>query len=287
MHYGPSTTWAFISLMLTFGLILLTVALVIGGRRGLYWRSGVVLGLMIFVLGLPAQVFIVAHLNAQALINQLHLPPGHERAAAAAIYLLLIISLTVSVILIPWHMLVYEAAAKQWERFGPEPFAILQRSGRAPWSAIGRAAAFGLAAGALSAVIFKLLGVGVSDVLNQYGTLSASAEKATLWVRLPIAALAVTAAALAEELTYRGMLYGWLLRLLKGRRGVALAAVLTSAVWAAAHAPNTDSPLIKCAQVFVLGLFFCEFARRWCLEAAMAAHVGLNLAALLVGAAIG
>ncbi len=84
------------------------------------------------------------------------------------------------------------------------------------------------------------------------------------------------------------MLFGGLLRLLRGagRLGPAIAAAATSLVWAAAHAPNTDAPAVKCAQIFVLGLFFCWFARRWCLEAAVAAHVALNLAALFVGLAV-
>ncbi len=105
---------------------------------------------------------------------------------------------------------------------------------------------------------------------------------------MPIAALAITAVALGEELTYRGVLFGWLQRLFgrEGRAGVAMAAVLTSLVWAAAHIPNTDAPLVKCAQIFVLGLFFCWFARKWCLEAAIAAHAALNLSALFVGLAM-
>jgi membrane protease YdiL (CAAX protease family) len=292
VHHIPSMSWAlFFSAMLGLGLLALTAVLAIEGWRGLRvnWRSGIVLGLALFVLVLPAQLFVLAHLDVQALMDRLRLPPEETQVATLALYFIAILAFTISVIKIPWYMLVYHAAVSQWERFGPDPFPLLQRSRPAPWAAIGRAAAFGVAAGVLSVVVFRLIGVGQSDILKQYDSLAPSGGKAMLLARLPMAALFGTAAALGEELTYRGVLYGWLLRLVgrEGRSGVALAAVATSLLWAVAHAPNTDLPLVKCAQIFVLGLFFCEFARRWCLEAAMAAHVGVNLAALLVGAALG
>ncbi len=270
------------------GLFLLVLALSIQdhSRFRLNWRTGMVVGFVLFLLMLPLQVFALTRAPAQVAATLARVPNADPQAARAMVYIALVVGFTVSVLSIPWHMLVYHAAAEQWDPLRPQPFPLLQRTGRTPWRAIGGAAAFGVAAGVVSAVIFKLLGVGLPDALKRYGALQASTGNASLAVRLPIAALAVVAVALAEELTYRGVLFGWLQRGLKGRSGMVAAAVITSGVWAAAHLPNTDAPSVKCAQIFVLGLFFCWFARRWCLEAAIAAHACLNVAALLMGAAI-
>jgi hypothetical protein len=44
---------------------------------------------------------------------------------------------------------------------------------------------------------------------------------------------------------------------------------------------------IKLAQIFLLGLVFGWLARRYSVEAAILAHVGLNVTALIGGYAIG
>jgi len=286
----PTAIWHMvISGTIGLALLLLVVSLTLEdhSRLRLNWRTGIVLGLLWFLLGLPAQIFVMTQVDVQAVLEQTHIPAENAGLVVMALYIGLILGFTISVVKIAWYMLVYHAAAVQWSELRPDPFPLLQRRGRAPWAAIGGAAAFGVAAGGISAAVLKLLGVSTSDALKVYTAFGPSAANAGLYVRLPVLVLAVSGAALAEELLFRGVLFGWLLRLSRNRTaGIVLATVLVSLVWALVHLPNTDAPWIKCGQIFLISMVLCEFARRWCLEAAIAAHVGLNVAALLISAAI-
>jgi hypothetical protein len=49
------------------------------------------------------------------------------------------------------------------------------------------------------------------------------------------------------------------------------------------HVLNTDNPTFKIAQIFIFGTILAEFARRWSLESAIAAHLSLNVTALVLG----
>ena len=62
-----------------------------------------------------------------------------------------------------------------------------------------------------------------------------------------------------------------------------LATIATCLVWALFHLGNTDSPLVKITQIFLIGLALTEMARRMGLEAALAAHISLNLCSVVFG----
>ena len=267
----------------------LTVVLVIANRRTFraYWKTGLLLGLVAFVLLLPSVVMSIAHFDTDAFLEGTR-PSAPRGFMEAAVLVGLVVGGAIAVLRIGWHMLVYTAAAAEWGRLGPGSFPVLQRSGSTPWKPIIGAAAFGLAAGTLSVFVFEALGVEESEVLRRaLSKMFPGLESADVAVMFPVVLLWAVAAALTEELTYRGVVSGFLLRLRPGDRAMeAVASVVSSLLWALLHLQNTDSPFLKCVQIFVLGLVFFELAKRWCIEAAIAAHVGLNVAAVVVGLAL-
>src|SRR5690606_29072618 len=90
-------------------------------------------------------------------------------------------------------------------------------------------------------------------------------------------------AAVFEELEFRGVLFGFLLRAVGTATGaVLLAHAVVGGMFALMHLPNTDSPLVKCGQMFVLAVLCGELARRRSVAAAIACHVGMNVVAVTV-----
>jgi membrane protease YdiL (CAAX protease family) len=196
----------------------------------------------------------------------------------------MVIGFFVLVLRVGWHMLEYYVAAAEWRRFKPDPFPILQGRENRRMRTVLAAATLGVAAGALSLVALQALGVQVSDAVKDIQRLFPRAANAPLAVRLPVFLCAFSALAVVEELAFRGVLLGWLLRVGRPRGGYAVCAiVLVSLLWALLHIPNTNAPLLKCGQIFVFGLLLGELARRWSVEAAIAAHVALNLSVVILG----
>jgi membrane protease YdiL (CAAX protease family) len=102
-------------------------------------------------------------------------------------------------------------------------------------------------------------------------------------ITIPIASLALSVPAIIEELTYRGAIFGFLLRLSRNNRWAIVASTLfVSLIWALGHLSNTNAPLIKCIQIFIIGIVFCEFARRISIESAIASHIALNVTIVIL-----
>jgi membrane protease YdiL (CAAX protease family) len=99
---------------------------------------------------------------------------------------------------------------------------------------------------------------------------------------------AFVAIAISEEILFRGVVQGWITRLLGGdRAAAALAIVAATAVWTLGHAGSAEPLWLKLSQIFILGLVFGWLAYRYSVEAAIVAHVGLNVSALLAAYALG
>ena len=147
------------------------------------------------------------------------------------------------------------------------------------------AAYFGAVAGVASVFVFEALGVEESESLKRIlAMMFPGIESASLWVSTPVILLFGAAAAVAEELSYRGVVMGFVQRLSPGSRSMAIAAVVVSAsLWAVLHLNMTNAPAVKFTQILLLGLAFGWLARRHCIEAAIAAHLALNVAAVVVG----
>lgn len=135
----------------------------------------------------------------------------------------------------------------------------------------------------MSLVIFIALDVDASEHIGRLGELFPGMEQMPFAQQLTTILTVLTGAAIAEEIMFRGLLLGLMLRISGGATaGVIGSVVLCSALWAVLHLLNTDALLVKFGQIFIVGLVLSEFARRACVEAAIAGHVGLNLLSVLL-----
>ncbi|MHC4249853.1 MAG: lysostaphin resistance A-like protein [Planctomycetota bacterium] len=146
------------------------------------------------------------------------------------------------------------------------------------------AALFGVVAGVASCIVFDALDVKESETFRRFvDSMFPNIESASPWVRMSVFLSFAMAAAVAEELTFRGVVMGFVQRLSPGRTMAIAAATVSASLWAVEHLNITNAPMVKFAQILLLGFAFAWFARRYRIEAAIAAHLGLNVAAVLVG----
>jgi len=277
---------ALLQFLIGMGIFALVVTLSVLNRAAFrrHYKAGLVVGVVCFALMLPNLVFSLTFVDPGGLMPEGPGDPTGRRFMEIGLRIGMVIGGLIVLLRVGWYMLEYYVAAAEWRRFKPDPFPILQgRDNRRVGTLFG-AAVFGLVAGAVSMVTLEALGVDVGEGIKNMQRLFPHAMQSPLAMRLPVFLLAVSAMAIAEELAFRGVLLGWLLRIGR-RRGpyAAFAMVVVSLLWALLHIPNTNAPLLKCAQVFLIGLCLCEFARRWSVEAAIAGHVALNVSAVLLG----
>lgn len=267
-------------LQLGIGVAVLTVAFTRWPQVRERYRPGLLLGAIVFVLGLPSLVATSLYFDVGAL-----LPLGQEPQVArflgpvlkAVMALVGLGTAVLGLFFLPLKLGVGELALTDGRR--AYPWLLDGRRDTRGW---GLAAVVGAAAGALSMLLFWSLGVDEGPALEVmrklFPRLSPDDPTTLLVVTLP----AVVVAAVSEEVVFRGLVQPWLTRWLGGgTRAVALAVVVTSAAWAFAHWGNTDAPWLKVGQIFLFGLALGALARRHSVEASMVAHAALNVVAVL------
>ena len=248
----------------------------------LHWRRGLVVGLLVLGVVVPQNLTTIFYISPDRMVGDLG-PQGLEEIMEGAALAGVIIGATVGTAArVIWYTVITCVVVAEWQRLRPDaPLlgqALLARARARP---LALALGMGLLAGALSAWIFDLIQVDMGqaiELLQEYfpGLAESSAGTRVL-VALPLGVYA----ALVEELVFRGALLGFLLRVGRERRWVVLASsVVTSLTWALLHLSVTDMPLVKLTQIFLIGLGLAAIARRWGIEAAILAHLGLNLAGL-------
>lgn len=134
----------------------------------------------------------------------------------------------------------------------------------------------GVAVGLASTVLFHQLGVGMGSLMDLAAQMTPDLDREAAWFNWGVVLPAVCAAAIGEELLFRGAVQRWLGVWLKSPWP---AIVLTSLFWAILHAPNTDAPFMKLGQIFLIGLALGAVANRYGVESTILAHVGLNVGA--------
>lgn len=141
-------------------------------------------------------------------------------------------------------------------------------------------ATIGVAAGILSVVILKATGVeSQGKILNN---LANPAVTPALFPGVILMILTLTAAAMAEEITFRGGIIAYLIWKFRNNTfGQAASVAVVSLAWALMHLSNTSSPGIKISQIFLIGILFFEIARRYGLKGSITAHVCFNIIAFL------
>jgi membrane protease YdiL (CAAX protease family) len=195
-----------------------------------------------------------------------------------AVWIGFAIGILFQILRIGWHMFLYVVAVAEWQKTGQRRFSLAEKWRKWPWSQIIAAFAFGIFAGAVSIVVFFMLGVQEGEFLIQLKQLFPTAETSGWFIRIPIVFLFLITAAISEEFVFRGGIWAFFVFKYRDNRIVlTLLMVAISLVWALMHISNTSAPLIKVTQIFILGLLFAEFARRSCVQSAIAAHIGLNI----------
>ena len=277
---------SFLAIGVQMAIVVLFIVLAVLNRQAFraHYKVGLCVGTACFLLFVPPTVFAMLYLDVGVLLSGGQVPRFDEGFLRIIVLIGFIVGGLILVAKIGWHMLVYCVAAAEWERLGLDAFPVLRRTGPVPWRAMFLAGAFGIVAGSASALVFFSLGVSESDGLRKLLALFPGAAAAPFPVQVVVGVLAVSVPAIVEELAFRGGVLGFLIRIGKGSRSsIIWGAVVTSFLWALLHLTNTNAPVLKCAQIFAVGLVLCEFARRKGLESAIVGHLAMNLTAVAVG----
>lgn len=246
-----------------------------------HYKIGLLMGTIVFFLLIPGLIFNLLYLDPTVLLSKIENSSTNNQFMTYCVYAGMFFGVLISIIQIGWHMIVYHVGATEWDKIRPNALPLLSKHKNIPWRQIMAGAAFGVIAGSLSHVIFLLFKIEAGDSLKQLLSMFPRAHEASPFLRIPIIAMTFTAAAITEELVFRGGLFAFLLRLSKNNRiAIISSIILVSLLWSLLHLANASMPLIKCLQIFVISIGLCEFARRSCLESAIAGHIALNLSAL-------
>lgn len=278
-------------LAVQFGIFVLTVIFAILDRRFFrkHWKPGLIWGLIILVLLLPAAIQGVLHFDPDVVLRQM----GKEgdRAFEIGMQVGLWIGFLANFLFVGWYLVVYVVAAGSWAQLRDEPYPVLE--GQRTWNQLATwgALLFGILFGALSTVVFLALEIEVGEGLKRMLEWFPTLEQTPATLQIAIALGFVCSAAVYEEFLFRGVLYGGLARIFGADGGAwglggVVAAGISSAVWASVHIGNTNRIEIKLAQIFLFGLVLAWLARRHSMAAAIAAHVGLNVGAVLFAFAL-
>ncbi len=245
------------------------------------WRVGVVVGVVLLVITGASTAGALAVMDLEQLIGSFG---GPGTPPLLAIYIVAAVMASVLVVIKSgWYVLVFAAGVGEWDRAGLPGYALLMRGDRRTWSGIGLGAVFGTFAGVVSTVVLIWLDIGMGPMLSGYMAMFPGLEDLAWPVALLLFSVMVLGPAITEELTFRGLILGFLLRVCGRRQGlVVLSIVSVSLLWALLHIPNTDMPIAKCLQIFLIGLVLGELARRRSVESAIAGHVMLNLVAVVM-----
>jgi TRAP-type C4-dicarboxylate transport system permease large subunit len=270
------------------GVFTFVVVLIVLDRRALrrHFKAGFKLGLVLFVMFIPAIVLSMIMFDVEAVVRdtvEQSPQPVAEAAIRIAVVVGLVVGLGIHLLRLLWYPLLFSTAQAEWVRARRRAFPLLAGSQR-HYGTLVLPALFGVLAALLSLIVFHLMGVQESEVLRNMEKMFPGLSETPFWLRTLAGSLSFAAAAFAEELLFRGVLLGFVMRVARGRTGWFWAGnSLVSLLWAVQHLGMTGTPLVKVAQIFVIGLVLGELARKRGVEAAMAGHAGLNVAAVLMG----
>jgi membrane protease YdiL (CAAX protease family) len=245
-----------------------------------HWRRGAVVAFLVLMLAVPQHIGTLVFLDPQALFEgEGGLGVGALGGGAARVGLFVSMMFGTALRMV-WYGLLTCLAVSEWQRLRPAR-PLLGDELPPRWRRLLVGLGIGTLLGGLTVLAFDAAGVdagrAIEDLKEYFPALAEGPAVARVAVALPLA----VSAALVEEIVFRGVLLGALLRAGKEAPGIVLASVLaTSVAWACLHLSITDMPGIKLLQIFFFGLILAELARRWSLESAIAAHLGLNLTGL-------
>jgi membrane protease YdiL (CAAX protease family) len=245
------------------------------------FKAGLALGLVILVLKLPGTVAGAYMMDVDSLMGNMDVedpPEGFRTAMKFGLWLGIGVGLAGSIV-----GAFHTALAAGLGQLAQSNAYPLLSGAKQRFQGWWIACVIGTLAGVVSTLAFIALDVSEGQaILWLMQTLMPGHAELSVWWKFAWALPTVVAYAIAEEVSFRGIMQGWLIRLMGDGRGTVIGAiVLTSIAWAIGHASNTDAIGLKLTQIFLLGLVFGWLARRYSVEAAIVAHVSLNVVAAL------
>lgn len=243
-------------------------------------KPGVILGLLVLALSVPGVVAGFVFLDLGSVLP----PMLSELHSYLAILILVsgVVSLLIGVAHTVLRVGLAELATGERSAF---PL-LFQRAGACRGWLL--AAAAGVLASLLSYAAFSLGGVKAGFAFELAKTLYPALFERPRAFAFLVFGPTLLAAAVSEEILYRGVIQAWLLRWLGQGRGAAFGAIAVSAAfWALGHTANATPMLPKLIQVLALGFAFGAIARRYSVEASIVAHLTLNATAIGLGLALG
>ncbi|MEX0746142.1 MAG: CPBP family intramembrane glutamic endopeptidase [Phycisphaeraceae bacterium] len=279
----PTLLMALVAFAAQLGVFVWVVVFAALNWRGFaqHWKVGLLLAGLFGLLSLPVVGFDAAYFDpATAMAADESLGPGGPNPIGEPIIMAIYLLTTVVglVFAVAWMFVCYVVAASEWRKVRAGAMPMLAGGGDIRWGGIALGAILGTALAAATAVVFAWLGVGESLWIEQMRESYPGIDQAPRTVLAPVLFLFVGLAAVVEEVEFRGALLGSLLRMFGSRGAAALASmVLVSVLFGLMHLLNTDAPLVKFTQIFILGMMTAELVRRSSLEAAIACHLALNL----------
>lgn len=257
------------------GLAVVLCALTHRGAVRSSWRLGLLLSGVVALLLAPGWALSLRYFDPAALLVERDLSPGLAEQAADTVWWAMAGGIAASAILGLLYRVLLVPVAQLAQPDRPAFPVLTRREGGAvlPW-----AFGLGLFLGGLSALGAWAMGIGASELVSHQARLFPGVDLDAPPVVLGIGLPSLLAAAISEELLFRGVVQRWLSRWW----GPVLSIGITSTIWALGHAANTDAMGLKLAQIGALGLVFGLLARRHGVEASVVAHLGLNTAVVLV-----
>jgi len=245
-------------------------------------RPGLILAIVALALTIPSSLISVIYLDLDALMAQQGqtIPPDLAGFMGPFLKGIAISSAGFTMIL-GFIWTVMSASVATMADPEREPFPLL--SGGSDRSGLLLGALLGAAAAGITTVIYLALDVQEGDIVHTLRAIYPGVSWESPAVVLGMGMTWACAAAIKEELLYRGVAQRWLQRWLGDSPvSTAIAIVLPTIGWTLAHAANTDNLAAKFIQIFLLGLIFGGLARRYSVEASIVAHLSLNIVAVLL-----
>ncbi len=242
-------------------------------------RQGVMVGVLILVLKLPGLLAVPFLLDARAF-----LPSDADASVLPILQVIVWLGLALQygfALLAAFHVAL-QVGLGEWLARPDKAYPSLMgpRRDRRGW---GQAAGLGILATLVTVLLFLAFDIKEGELIQNLVKMMPALEDLSAPLLLMIFGPSMLAAAIAEEILFRGILQRGMIRLLGGGRAATIASiVVVSAVWALGHQGVTDPFWAKYIQIFLVGLVFGALAHRRSLESAIVAHLALNASALSI-----
>ncbi len=252
------------------------------GQLKKHWKTGLVLGLVCVGLMVPLLIFRLAHFDVEAAVGQMS--NGDMPNARLILYIGMGAGIIINALRIPWYGFVYHTAVSEWNLINQHAFPVLDKKRAGIGDAFLPLLIVGIVLGVVSVWVFWLLQIEMSGPLKRMLRSFPGTLEAPVAVRMALTVPAAIMPAVVEELAFRGVLMGFMKRVFgESRATLVVAIIITAALWGILHLPNTSSPSVKFAQIFLVGLLLGWIARNGKVEKAIIVHAGLNVVAAVFG----